>query len=79
MSIYWAPADDEPLHAGSDVSRALTRDVAALIYEHHIPWDASALRALARRIWAGARGPHGPYQPAATQTVTDFGPDNRPD
>ena len=79
MSIYWAPADDEPAHTGSEVSRALARDIAALIYEHHIPWDAPILRGLVRRIWAGVRGPHGPYQPAAAQTVADFGPDNRPD
>ena len=57
MSIYWAPADDDLPHARSEASRALARDIAALIYERHIPWDAPTLRALVRRIWSSVRSP----------------------
>ena len=72
MSIYWAP-DDEPPNATPEASGALARDIAALIYEHDIPWDS----ALVRRIWASVRNQHGPH-PAAAQPVAGFVLDDRP-
>jgi hypothetical protein len=80
MSNYWAPkslpkgrrfTDNEPPRVTPGASTALSRAIAALIHEHDTPWDPPALRTIARRIWASARGLRGPYQPAV-QPVADL-------
>ena len=70
MFNYWAPrslpkgrrlTDNEPPRVTPGAPTALTRDIAALIHEHDdTAWDSPTLRALARRIWAGAQGLRGP-------------------